>query len=108
MDASDDLEENSVAGHGVAHARSAKHGRIHGAQGGDDHCKSDPAGGSRAFNVRNHIGGDVLRCGYGFKRQHIQASPGKKQVNHGDESDSTDQRAREILLRVFHFGADEI
>ena len=56
----------------------------------------------------HNIGRDVLGGRHGFERQHFQASRAEQQVDHGDKSDTADERAREIFLRVFHFGSDEI
>ena len=108
MDAFNDLKKDFVARHGVAHARSAEHRGIHRAQGGDDHGEGDPVSRGGAFDVLHNIGRDVPRCRHGFERQHFQASRAEQQVDHGDKSDTADERAREIFLRVFHFGSDEI
>src|SRR5258708_27170442 len=108
MDSFCNSKEKSVARHRVAHARSAQHRRIHRAQGGDDHGKRDPGSGGGPFDVFHYIGSDVPRGRHAFERQHFQTSRAEQQIDDGDKSDSADQRAREILLRVFHFGADQI
>src|SRR5882724_4630910 len=38
----------------------------------------------------------------------LSTSGAEEQINDSDESDSSDQRAREIFLRVFDFGADQV
>src|SRR5258708_11595780 len=60
MDAPDDLEKKSIAGHGVAYARSAENGGVHRTQRGDDHGEGDPTGGGGPFDVCYTIAGNVL------------------------------------------------
>ena len=56
----------------------------------------------------DHIRGDMLRIGDGAKWQNLQARRAEQQVHQRNEANSSDQRARKIPLRIFHFRANEI
>src|SRR5882724_6674886 len=108
MDAADDFEKDAVAGHRVGWARAAQDRRVHRAERRDDHGDGDPDGSTAADDVFDHVRGDVPRSGYAGKGQDLQAGGAEQQINDGYESDAPDQRAREIFLRLCHFGTDQI
>ena len=44
----------------------------------------------------------------GIKGQHVEACRAEKQIDHAHQRHTAHQRAREVPLRLLHFGADEV
>ena len=57
-------------------------------------------------DVLDDIGGDVARGGDLSNGRTFKQAALNKQINHGDEADSADQRTWKVLLRILYFGSD--
>src|SRR5262249_20273320 len=108
MDAAGDAEENSVARHSVRNTRAAKNRRVQRADSRNDHGQRKPDRGAVAGDVFDDRRRYILRTGNFGKGKYAQAGSTEEQVDDRDDRDSTDKRARKILLRIFHFRADKI
>src|SRR5450432_3837199 len=56
----------------------------------------------------HHVRSDMLGTGHLAERKNLHARRTEEHINHCNEGHATDQRAREVFLRIFHLGANQV